>query len=314
MKRIQLLLIAVLAALSLTPCEIAAQDFTVSGYVLRRRASMPKDLSFLQHVDRVEAFVVLPDEDGVLIPNSSFIKNAAKLQSQMSQGQELFLSVGRTSGTSARNMEVMFSNAKKRKAFVRDLVTCIDKTKAVGIGICWYQTTPASVTEDSKKQLSAFVEELKDAMPSLKLSLTLNPRMVDLAVWAKDLVDDVTILSFSSVASNGELEPMSMFRSRLKEFSDAGFPNDRLIVGVPFYGRDDLKKTTLNYDQIVAAKTDMTSAENWYGDYSYNGADLIKMKTQYLKQNGYKGIFVSEFTQDVPYSNPLSLLRAITGE
>lgn len=40
----------------------------------------------------------------------------------------------------------------------------------------------------------------------------------------------------------------------------------------------------------------------------------MKEKVKYLKENGYRGIMIWELTQDVPYSNRMSLLRAIYGE
>ena len=37
----------------------------------------------------------------------------------------------------------------------------------------------------------------------------------------------------------------------------------------------------------------------------------MQEKTQYVLDNGYAGLTIWELSQDMPYDNPLSLLRAI---
>ena len=55
----------------------------------------------------------------------------------------------------------------------------------------------------------------------------------------------------------------------------------------------------------------ITASSNAYGGYAFNGVDLMQEKTQYVLDNGYAGLTIWELSQDMPYDNPLSLLRAI---
>jgi hypothetical protein len=46
-------------------------------------------------------------------------------------------------------------------------------------------------------------------------------------------------------------------------------------------------------------------------EYHYSGTPLIKAKTQFFHQAGYRGVFTWHLGMDVPYESPHSILRTI---
>ena len=92
-----------------------------------------------------------------------------------------------------------------------------------------------------------------------------------------------------------------------------GFPKEKILMGVPFYGRDfDYNDGAgVTYASIVDEYPDapyMDQVDNIY----YNGVETMARKTQYVLDNDYSGIMIWELAQDVgPEADSISLLNAI---
>ena len=86
-----------------------------------------------------------------------------------------------------------------------------------------------------------------------------------------------------------------------------GVPKSKLILGIPFYGRNS-KNQALGYSDILnrfkpGADSDLA------GGYHFNGPSTIRKKTAYAIREGYGGVMIWELGQDAKGKN--SLLHAI---
>ena len=86
------------------------------------------------------------------------------------------------------------------------------------------------------------------------------------------------------------------------------FQKKNLVLGIPFYGRNDSWTSDIKYSQIVSSCNPAPS-ENYCNGYFFNGIDLVTQKTQYVLDNGYDGVMIWNLGQDT-FDNT-SLLNAI---
>lgn len=78
----------------------------------------------------------------------------------------------------------------------------------------------------------------------------------------------------------------------------AGFPKSKLVMGIPMYGTTAAGMTGCTaYSSIVNSYHPAPSA-NTAGSYYFNGVDLVKQKVQWIKSNGFGGVFNYETGTD----------------
>jgi GH18 family chitinase len=89
----------------------------------------------------------------------------------------------------------------------------------------------------------------------------------------------------------------------LEYWSGRGLPRNKLVLGVPFYG----KKPQRAYRQLVSEDPRAPQRDELDGVH-YNGIETIKRKTALALVRG-SGVMIWELTQDT--ADASSLLRAI---
>jgi len=84
--------------------------------------------------------------------------------------------------------------------------------------------------------------------------------------------------------------------SALHHWESYGVPRNKLMLGVPFYGRNE-DGTGYSYSDIFS--TYHPGPEDDFVDgIGFNGANTIMDKTAYVIRNGYHGIMIWELSQD----------------
>jgi chitinase len=87
-----------------------------------------------------------------------------------------------------------------------------------------------------------------------------------------------------------------------------GTPQEKVILGVPFYGRSLKTRRSLTYRRIAAADLN-APGKDVSGDYGYNGFATVRDKTLRLARNLGGGVMIWQIAQDAPGDR--SLLNAI---
>lgn len=116
----------------------------------------------------------------------------------------------------------------------------------------------------------------------------------------------------------------------VRQMINKGYPAEKLELGLPFYGRETKQSAKkgdfwMNYDDsdiqdkwtnVVNAtyydRFEPNNLEKQFDDIAYfNGYQMIMDKTAYVIELGLGGLMTWHATTDLPYSNELSLHRAI---
>jgi GH18 family chitinase len=284
----------------------------IGGY-LANYSFASYNLDNLKYIDRLYYFSVCPNENGQLEIPQKYIENIQLIKSRLSSSQSLYLVVG--GWTQSQNIPRLAASKSLRRKFIKDVVKFCKSNDLQGVDLDW-EDYP---TEVNKEDFQKFIEEFSKALRSKGLGFTIalgvSEKKIEMAVNAVPYVDEINIMSYGKFDEAGNQAPMDLFQNWLLKYAKALVPKEKLIVGVPFYGKrlannNDNSKIAVSFSEIVTTNHPDPSI-NWFKNYSYNGLQLIEAKAKFLRNGGYKGIMAWELSMDLPFSSGSSLLNAI---
>ena len=200
-----------------------------------------------------------------------------------------------------------FGTAQKRTTFINNVMNYVNRLNLDGVDLD-LEVEDANVWNN----FDAFVSELSGRLKQNGKILT-----IAVAPWFTGGIKNSTYNYFDFLnlmtydynqQGTGDVAPMSQIYDNVNYYSSRGVSNDRMVIGVPFYGyaAGGAAKTYAEMVQANAAYADMDYANGVY----YNGRPTIRSKTQYSKN--YGGIMMWELGQDA--FNEYSLLKVIKEE
>jgi GH18 family chitinase len=135
---------------------------------------------------------------------------------------------------------------------------------------------------------------------------------VTIAAWqglhpkAIEAVDHVQVMSYDNPERHSTLQSA---KSDIAKLIKDGIPARKLVLGVPFYGRQiSNHDRVLTYREIIAKQPKITGDE--FEGYYFNGPKTVEAKTRFALQSKLAGIMIWELGQDA--SPPQSLLEVIS--
>jgi PKD repeat protein len=262
------------------------------------------DYTQLSHINY---FHIWPNADGSLdttdinydINNMHIVRNNAH-----SAGATISISVGGW-GVSD-DFPAMASSPTARANFVQNIVDFVNTHNLDGVDMDWEPVD----TETKKDNYALLLQDLGAALlPSGKLlTVAVNGERMELRNSAVNSLSWVNVMAYDLNWNNAEHSTYNGAVAALNLYENAGIPKEKLVLGVPFYGRDDSWTSDIKYSQVVSS-CNPSPSENYCNGYFFNGIDLITQKTQYVLDNGYDGVMIWNLGQDTYDST--SLLNAI---
>lgn len=295
------------------------EGFKVVGYYPSWKPAQTHKLRYdiLTHV--IYAFAI-PTAEGGLRPLENAETAQEIIQAAHANGVKVLLAVG---GWSYQDtpLESVFVAAtqteEKRTAFADAIMEMCEQYGFDGIDMDWEHPRVDGSSGAQYQALMVTLGERLHADGKLLTSAVLSGATPDGNIYydaaahsdtVLNAVDWLNVMAYDG--GDGERHSSYDFAAASASYwkQTRGLPADKVVLGVPFYGRP----SWASYEDILQA-----NPQAWNADISqingmqahYNGVATIQKKTQYARQN-LGGIMIWEITQDTADSAH-SLLSAI---
>ena len=320
---------ALLAALALQGCTGSkpgsgqeSPERTVVAYVTSWSSEIPAP-SVVTHINYAFGHVN-STFDGVRVDNPDRLRAIVALKS-VKPSLKVLVSVG---GWGSGNFSEMAADQALRESFAASCLALVLEYGLDGIDIDWeYPTSSAagiSSSPDDTGHFNLLIAQLRETLGSellLTMASEAGADFVDFRTVAP-LLDFVNIMSYD-MGWNGK-EHSALYRSPLsgdctsdeavKAHIKAGVPAEKLVMGVPFYGRGAEEFAAgLDYREVAAALEaapgfsecwDETAMVPYIADasgrcvFSYDNVRSLEIKCDYILSKGLKGAMYWDYSGD----------------
>jgi chitinase len=249
-------------------------------------------------------FHIWPNPDGTLDTSAVNVNDLNTINNNAhSAGVNVLISIGGW-GVSDGFPAMVADNAT-RENFVSNIVQYVSDNNLDGVDIDW----ETQITQEKIENQDLLLADLSNALRPLGKLVTVaaNGEIAELQSSASGSVDWVNVMAYDMNWGSAEHSTFDDSVSSLQRYETEGIPKDKLVLGIPFYGRDD-NTNAIKYEEIVSDCNPLPAENNCNG-YFFNGMDMVQQKTQYVLDNGYEGVMVWNLGQDT--YDQTSLLTAI---
>lgn len=281
----------------------------VVAYVTSWTDEMP-DPSFVTHVNYAFGHVN-NSFDGVDIDNTARLASIVSLKNEC-PALKVLLSVG---GWGSGRFSEMAADSTRRMSFAEDCRQVVDSLALDGIDIDWEYPGSSeagiSSSPDDKDNFTLLMRDLRRALGNEKyvtLASACNPEYIDFRAIVP-YIDFVNIMSYDM--GNAPLHHAALYPSEntgewtcdssVKAHIATGVPADKLVMGIPFYGRGGHEMRGRQYNNLFplpegyTCRLDTTAQVPYVADadgnlvLGYDDAASIAAKCRYIADNGLHG-------------------------
>lgn len=290
----------------------------VLAYVTSWSKIMP-DPAYLTHINYAFGHVN-NTFSGVRIDNENRLKEIIELKKEY-PSLKVILSIG---GWESGRFSEMAANENYRQSFAKDCKRIVDAFGLDGIDIDWeYPTSDMAGISASPADKDNFTLLMKDIRAEigkdklLTLATAANGKYIDFKA-IDPYIDYVNIMSYDM--GNPPHHHSGLYRSEhtgatsvdeaVKAHVDGGVPLNKLVMGIPFYGRGRKEVGNFsNYKNIITldnferkwddvAKSPYLSNDSIEFVCGYDDPRSIAIKCEYILDNGMLGAMYWDYDGD----------------
>lgn len=268
----------------------AGNEFRVVGYLPDYRLA-DFDLAAAQGVTDLIVFSGEPTAQGDLDLSRLEVAPWAKLRAwKTRQRTRLLLSLG--GWDRSRHFAAMAASETARRKFVERVTAMCLAERLDGVDLDWEHPQGEAEQRDYGKLLA----ELHTAFEPKGLVLS-----VTVAAWqgiSKEAIQAVDWVQIMAYDHEGRHATFEGAQADSKSLLEAGVPPEKLVLGLPFYGRGiERREETLTYREILAKWRPKPSVDEVSSVY-FNGPETIRRKTNYARKENFGGVLLWELGQD----------------
>lgn len=275
-------------------------SFRIVGYLPDYRLA-DYDLESAKTLTDLIVFSAEPASDGSL--NTDRLKNCpwpSLLAFKTKHRVRLLLTIG--GWERSAQFAAVSSSPELREKFVAAVVEfCLSK-RLDGVDLDWEH--PEGTQQE--QGYAALLSDLQKGFGPHGLLLS-----VTMAAWQKLTPEAIAAADYVQVMAYDHDQRHSTFESAKRDVDqlvNMKIPADKIVLGLPFYGRDLKTRDAKTYREIqerFGAKPDQDEIQGVY----FNGPDTIRRKTEYAVRSSLAGVMVWELGQDA--AGDASLLKVI---
>lgn len=257
--------------------------------------------------------------DGISIPRPENLRRVVALKKQKPE-LKIMLSIG---GWGSGRFSEMAADRTNRESFADDCKRVIDEFGLDGVDLDWEYPTSSSAdissSPDDTENFTLLVRDIRQRIgPDKLLTLASDKSAKYFDFRAIDpYMDFVNIMTYDM--GNSPMHHSAMYRSdmtgwfsceeSIQAHLDAGVPVEKLVFGMPFYGRGQSELSSgVIYGDIIKLEgyteewDDVAQApymKNAAGEtLNYDSPRSIALKCDYIYEKGMKGAMYWEYSGD----------------
>jgi len=296
-RRLALLLLALAVAVN------ASEKPRLVGYLPHGKTAMLEAGRFLGLTDLILVSGE-PRADGSL--DASWLDRTPwdKVATVRASGTRVHLCLG--GWGRSRYFAAVTADPARRARFVAEVAEFCARRGLDGVDLDWEH--PRGTAELAAYGL--LIDELKAALGPRKGEVTLTLAGAgQLPPGGGRRADRVQLMAYDMPGRHATTEAA---QARIEALVAAGVPADRLVLGVPFYGRGVTERDrTLPYREILARHAPRPEQDDADGLH-FNGPVTMASKAAWVRRRGLAGVMAWELTQDA--DGEAGLLRVLRRE
>lgn len=275
----------------------------VAGYLPLYKWNKFDSINYSQ-LTQLFYFSLYPNPDGTLQIKDFTDRQINYIKPLIGNDITFFVTIG-----GVQNPEyfgLLASTKETRLTFVNTVVKfCLDYGFD-GADIDWEFPASSIDRQNFTLLLKELSEELHKNDLLLSCALVANDYYIDDESF--QYIDQINLMAYNNI---GKHSTVSYSKECIKHFIDRGVSRDKIMLGVPFYGKVNDRweyEHFASYEKICDSLVPKPE-DDIAGDFYFNGINTIKEKTKLTMTSACKGIMIWEVTQDKHDS--LSLLKVI---
>lgn len=301
------------------PTKAGAKDFKIVGYYPSWEPDRIKDIQY-DHLTHINYAFAIPQNDGTLRPLENPEAAQKIIKAAHKKGVKVLIAIGGWSYNDIPlepNFVAATDSPEKIEKFAGEIMAMVDKYGFDGVDMDWEH--PRRDGNSSK--------QYEDLMTNLSKQLHAKGKLLTSAVLS-GVTADGNVLYDSAAHTDAVINAVDWFNVMAYDGGDGErhssydfgvnsanywkntrkMPAEKVVLGVPFYGRPSWQPYRIILEQNPDAYSTDVSTVNGM-EAHYNGIPTIQKKTQWACEN-VGGIMIWELSQDS--SDPkTSLLTAI---
>lgn len=240
-------------------------------------------------------------------------------------GTNLWIALGGADDAHLRDnrLNSVSGNSTYRNTLAEDLVDfCIDHG-VYGISVDWEFPDAGTQVNNHVLLLEAIDSKIAaSSNPNIKVSVAVGGETkgtvnhmayihTDLFDSKDNLVDEWHVMAYDFPVANYNVNHSSLAdaESCMEGWNTKGMDYDKMLLGVPFYGRNSTRTGEIEYNNLTGtASTNYNSDQS--GTWYYNGKTTLEAKIDLAVEKGALGILIWDIGQDRAEGD-YSLLDAI---